>query len=157
MATHHAAEPCAIVIFGASGDLTKRKLIPALYELYARGQLPEGTFVVGTSRTEMSDDAFRESMQPCVRDNAKGFDQAKWPTFAKKLHYYAGDGASKDLYPGLTARLKDLARTFGIAKSDGQPNLLFYLSVAPGLYEPIIGAIGEAGVSKRPYSRRNIR
>ncbi len=146
MATSQAGEPCAIVIFGASGDLTKRKLIPALYELFARGQLPEGTFVVGTSRTEMSDDAFRESMQPWVRDNAKGFDEKDWATFARKLHYHAGDGATKELYPGLTGRLKELAKSFGIAKTDGQPNVLFYLSVAPGLYEPIIGAIGEAGV-----------
>lgn len=146
MATQNAAEPCAIVIFGASGDLTKRKLIPALYELYARGQLPEGTFVVGTSRTEMTDEAFRESMHPWVRENAKGFDEGKWGTFARKLHYHAGDGATRELYAGLTPRLSEIAKGFKIGKADGQPNVLFYLSVAPGLYEPIINAIGEAGV-----------
>lgn len=139
-------EACAIVIYGASGDLTKRKLIPALYELFARGQLPEGLFVVGTSRTEMSDDAFRESMHPFVKQNAKGFDEARWKDFSRRLHYQPGDGASQDLYKVLTPRLAKLAAGFGCTCPDGQPNLLFYLSVAPGLYEPIIGAIGESGI-----------
>lgn len=146
MATPHAAEPCAVVIFGASGDLTKRKLIPALYELFARGQLPDGTFVVGTSRTPMTDEAFRDAMHPWVKDHAKGFDEAKWGKFAARLHYHAGDGATKELYAGLTDRLCEIGRSMGASKSDGQPNVLFYLSVAPTLYEPIIGAIGEAGI-----------
>ena len=85
MATTTAADPCAIVIFGASGDLTKRKLIPALYELFTRGQLPDGTFVVGTARTPMSDEEFRESMRPWTRDNAKGFDEPRWKMFAKRV------------------------------------------------------------------------
>lgn len=142
----HAADPCAIVIFGASGDLTKRKLIPALYELFTRGQLPDGTFVVGTARTPMSDEEFRESMRPWARDNAKGFDEPRWKLFAKRLHYHAGDGATRELYTTLTPRLAEIAKPFGAAKADGQPNILFYLSVAPSLYEPIIAAIGEAGV-----------
>lgn len=142
----HAADPCAIVIFGASGDLTKRKLIPALYELFTRNQLPDGTFVVGTSRTAMSDEAFREAMRPWVKENAKGFDEGKWGAFARKLHYHAGDGATRELYATLTPRLAAIAKTLGCSKADGQPNVLYYLSVAPALYEPIIGAIGEAGV-----------
>src|SRR5690606_8765586 len=144
-------EPCILVIFGASGDLTHRKLIPALYELSrvngsAHGSLPERFAVIGVSRTPMSDDDFRDKMRRAVREHANGFDDDSWSRFAPCLYYHPGDAAKPDPYPGLPRRLAELGERLGINKANGMPNVLFYLSVAPDLYEPIIAQIGEAGL-----------
>jgi glucose-6-phosphate 1-dehydrogenase len=144
-------DPCILVIFGASGDLTQRKLIPALYEMSngqsaGRGQLPERFAVVGVSRTPMTDEAFREKMKESVREHAPSFDEGVWERFAPRLHYHAGDAGEAGMYPGLTQRLAELGGALGINKGGGLPNLLFYLSVSPDLYEPIIERIGEAGL-----------
>ncbi len=132
-----APDPCVIVIFGASGDLTSRKLIPALYEMHVAGALPRQCCVLGISRTKMSDDDWRKELTPWARDNAKGFDAAKWADFAKRLHYFPGDAAKPDCYGDLQARICELSD-----QHDSQGNILFYLSVAPKLYEPIIEQIG---------------
>jgi glucose-6-phosphate 1-dehydrogenase len=147
--TVNGPESCILVIFGASGDLTRRKLIPALYELArggAHGKLPERFAVVGVARTEMSDDEFRRKMKEAVRDHAAFFDEALWNDFAPRLHYHTGDGGEADLYPGLSARLCELGAQHGLTRPEGTPNLLFYLSVAPKLYEPIIEQIGASGL-----------
>jgi len=137
-------EPCVLVIFGASGDLTQRKLVPALFELDKQGRLPEKLCVVGVSRTAMSDDQFRERMLEGAKKHASGFDEARWPEFAKRLHYYAGDAAENEVMTGLSQRVKDLGREREMLKQGEMPNVLFYLSVAPSLYEPIIASIGAA-------------
>ena len=134
-------EPCVIVIFGASGDLTSRKLVPALYELFHAGSLPKGACVVGVSRTEMSDEAWREHLATWAREYAKGFDDAGWRAFASRLFYFAGDATKTETYPGLVQRLESLA-----AESNIPCNILFYLSVAPTLYEPIIECINQSGI-----------
>src|SRR5690606_14923664 len=84
---------CTIVIFGANGDLTKRKLIPALYRLAYEKRLPEGCAVFGNSRTPMSDDAFRAKMKESVQEFLEDspFDENLWERFAKRLFYLAGD------------------------------------------------------------------
>jgi glucose-6-phosphate 1-dehydrogenase len=145
------AEPCIVVIFGASGDLTQRKLIPALYELAigagAGSALPDRYAVVGVSRTEMSDEAFRARMRESAERFAPGFDRGTWERFAANLHYHAADAASPDAYPGLSRRLQSIGERLGINRRvTDQPNLLFYLSVSPNLYEPIIACIGESGL-----------
>ena len=137
-------ESCIIVIFGASGDLTGRKLVPALYEASKQGRLPEGSAIVGVSRSEMSDDAFREKMHECCKEFAAGYDESLWSEFAKRLFYYAGDAAKAESLPGLTKQLAELGRERNILKAGEMPNLLFYLSVAPALYEPIIDNIGRS-------------
>ena len=139
-ATSHA-EPCVIVIFGASGDLTSRKLVPALYELFHTRQLPKGTCVVGVSRTELSDEAWRQKLQPWVSKHGKGYDEKTWREFARQIHYFSGDATDRTTYPKLVARLESLAKQFKISC-----NMLFYLSVAPSLYEPIIECIGGSGI-----------
>ncbi|MCW5764832.1 MAG: glucose-6-phosphate dehydrogenase [Phycisphaeraceae bacterium] len=141
-----SAEPCILVIFGASGDLTQRKLIPALYDLDRQGRLPAGMCVLGVSRTAMSDEAFREKMHASVKQFSAGFEPAKWESFARRLYYFAGDGASADMFPGLNVRLAALGERHAILRGGGQPNLLFYLSVAPTLYEAIIANIGASGL-----------
>ena len=134
-------DPCVIVIFGASGDLTARKLIPALYELDVVGTLPRETCVLGVSRTLMSDDAWRDHLQPGTAEHAKGYDPSRWEAFAKRLFYFAGDATVAETYAEFTERIETLSRHF---KCHG--NVLFYLSVTPSLYEPIVHRIDESSL-----------
>ena len=78
-------DPCVLVIFGASGDLTPRKIIPALYGLSATASLPPTMCVLGVSRTEMSDEAWRDKLEPWVKDHANHYDPRKWGEFAKRI------------------------------------------------------------------------
>ena len=134
-------DPCVIVIFGASGDLVARKLIPALYEMAVCGALPDQTRVLGVSRTEMTDEVWREKLQPWAKDHAARFDASTWAQFTKRLHYFSGSASDAGIYPGLTERITALSNE---AKCGG--NILFYLAVAPKLYEPIVERIGESGL-----------
>ena len=140
-------DPCILVIFGASGDLTHRKLIPSLFELSRQpGTLPDRFAVLGVSRTPMTDDQFRDKMLASLKEHTKGaVDGPAWTAFARHLFYFAGDAAQPEMYSGLTDRLARLGREAGVCRSAGS-NVLFYLSVAPSLYEPIIGCIGESGL-----------
>jgi glucose-6-phosphate 1-dehydrogenase len=94
-------EPCVIVIFGASGDLTSRKLVPALYEMAQIGLLPAGTCVLGVSRSPMSDDDWRGKLQPWAKQFAKGYDDDKWKAFAQRLSYHAADATKVDEFTPL--------------------------------------------------------
>ncbi len=151
-----APDPCVLVIFGASGDLTHRKLIPALYELDLAGRLPEGFCVLGVSRSDYSDAKWRDDLKPWAKKHAREFDEATWSVFAKRVHYLAADATEADAYPVLTQRIAELGREHGIGRSDqdlamaspwaGMPNVLFYLSVSPRLIAPIITLIGDAGL-----------
>lgn len=152
-------DPCLLIIFGASGDLTKRKLIPALYELYRGGNLPERFAVMGVSRSKMSDSDFAERALPFAKKD-DGFDGDTWAEFAKSLHYHAADATAFDDFPSIEKRMGELAADHGTGE-----NALFYLSVAPQLYEPIITNIGAAQLvtegrrwcsidrSERPWQR----
>ena len=156
--THTGAspEPCVLVIFGASGDLTHRKLVPALYELELAGQLPEGLCVLGVSRTEYSDEKWRENLTPWAKKHAREFDDASWRKFAGRIHYLSADAAQADAYPVLIKRIAELGREHGISHADQtlsesspwaqMPNVLFYLSVSPRLVAPIVQRIGDAGL-----------
>src|SRR5215469_9624700 len=98
---------CAIVIFGANGDLTKRKLLPALYRLAYERRLPPAFAVLGNSRTPMSDDDFRAKMCEAVKEFLENspFDQDLWESFAKSLFYEAGDLNDPALYAKIANRL----------------------------------------------------
>lgn len=125
-------DPCGLVIFGASGDLAHRKLIPSLFGLYRKGLLPEGFFVLGCARTPMTDDAFRrkvlEGLNPEFKGPASGLNE-----FAKRCHYLTGDYRNGDLYASMSKRLADLEKQFGSGS-----NRLFYLSLPPRLYTPVV-------------------
>ena len=92
---------CAIVIFGANGDLTKRKLIPSLYRLAYERRLPATVSIIGTSRTPLSDDEFRSKMHDSVKEFLEDspFDEDQWAGFAKGLHYIAGDLSDPNSIP----------------------------------------------------------
>jgi glucose-6-phosphate 1-dehydrogenase len=128
---------CLLVIFGASGDLTKRKLIPSLYDLFCTGQLPERLAVLGLSRTGHDDESFRQYLEPHVKQFAQHFAPERWAQFARRVHYLASDATKLEAFPQIEQRLDELQQAHGTGQ-----NLLFYLSVAPKLYEPIISNIG---------------
>jgi glucose-6-phosphate 1-dehydrogenase len=125
-----------MVIFGASGDLSKRKLLPALYRLAYERQLPSTFSVIGTSRTPLTDDAFRDKMREAVKQFLEDspFDEELWKSFAANLHYVAGDMGD----PGLHSAIKDKVTQLGL------PNVLFYLSIQPSYYGPVVDALGAA-------------
>ena len=127
------ADPCVLVIFGASGDLTSRKIIPALTDLFAGGELPAGLSVLGVSRTAMTDDGWRESLAPWVKEHARRYDPAAWDAFARRIHYFAGSASQPETYLKLGERIAELSEEHG-----GRGNILFYLAVAPTLYVPIV-------------------
>ena len=86
------AKPCGLVIFGASGDLTRRKLLPALYHLFASGMLPEKFFILGKSRSDMDTERFREIMRSAVKEALSAtFDQKTWEVFSTMLYHSAFD------------------------------------------------------------------
>jgi glucose-6-phosphate 1-dehydrogenase len=130
--------PLTLVIFGASGDLTSRKLVPSLYRLDRKKRLPPETKVVGVSRSPFSDDAFREKMGKALQEHSKSdWDAAAWAAFAPRLHYVAADAAKA----GGLAPLKSW-----LEKREGnQPGRrLFYLAVGPDLYPAIVTNLGHA-------------
>ncbi|MCU0476885.1 MAG: glucose-6-phosphate dehydrogenase [Anaerolineae bacterium] len=129
-----------IVIFGASGDLTVRKLVPALYNQFVKGRLPKKLRVIGVSRSELGDDAFRDKMREGVAEFAGDLlSDAQWEMFAPHLMYVAADAASHDGMAKLKAALD--------ACEDDIENRLYYLSVAPALYAPIVQQLGAHGMA----------
>jgi glucose-6-phosphate 1-dehydrogenase len=145
--------PCAVIIFGANGDLTKRKLLPALYRLAFEGRLAPGFAVVGVSRTAMSDDEFREHMRESVSKYLEDspFDEDLWRSFAQGLFYMAGDVAEPNMYQRLAACLSEVEKTRQTAS-----NVLFYLSTQPSQYAQIAEGIGAANLAKGDGWRRII-
>jgi glucose-6-phosphate 1-dehydrogenase len=133
------AEPCALTIFGASGDLTQRKLMPALYSLAFRNLLPAGFAVVGVARTPMSDDEFREKMRQAVAEHGRDeFRQEIWDELAGGIRYVATDFANKDGEEHVVDCLNSLDREYGTGG-----NRVYYLAVPPSAIETIVVAMGQ--------------
>jgi glucose-6-phosphate 1-dehydrogenase len=139
--------PCLLVIFGASGDLTRRKLVPALFELFVEGILPERVGILGVSRSPLGQDGFREHCKAGCAGRRK-FSDDTWNAFARRLHYSSADATNPSDWPLLTEALKSLCMIYGTGG-----NTLFYLSVAPELYRPIITNLGASGYvkSEKPW------
>jgi len=142
---------CAVVIFGANGDLTKRKLLPALYRLAYERRLSPGFAVVGISRTPMSDDQFREKMCASVSRYLEDspFDKEVWSGFAQSLFYMSGDMSDAATFSGLAARLREIESS----RHTGG-NVLFYLSTQPSQYATAARGLGAAGLVKGSGWRR---
>ncbi|MGH8731908.1 MAG: glucose-6-phosphate dehydrogenase, partial [Burkholderiales bacterium] len=133
------ASPCALVIFGASGDLAKRKLIPALYELAREKLLPANFALVGFSRTDMSDEAYRKECREAVNNFARTrpVDSGVWALVEAGIYYVSGDYGSTESHAALAGKLREIDRKQGTAG-----NRLFYLSTPPNTFEPIINCLG---------------
>ena len=139
------AEPCVTVIFGASGDLTKRKLVPALYSLAKQNLLASGMSIVGSARTPMNHEAFRAAMRDAVNrfSDAGPVDSAVWESFAAGLFYTPTDPKKPESYDNLSQLLTEIDRERGTAG-----NRLFYISTPPSLYGDIIRLLGATGLNR---------
>ena len=133
--------PAVIVIFGASGDLTQRKLVPALHTLACGGLLSKATRVVGVARSALSDAAFRDRLYEGVAQYSRSSPGIceMWPRFADRHSYLAGDYDDAETYRRLAERLAQLD-----AEAGTQSNRLFYLAIPPVLYPVIIEQLGQA-------------
>jgi len=135
--------PCSIVIFGAAGDLTKRKLLPALYNLKAQGLLPRELAVVGVARRPKTGDQFRhEQAKEILEFATTPVDQALWAELGDALYYQPGELGDPQTYLGLSTLLDDVAREH---RTGG--NVLFYLATPPDLFGQIVARLGEAGLA----------
>jgi len=143
------SDPCAIVIFGATGDLTRRKLLPSLYNLRANGLLPREFAFVGIARKPMDDEAFRELMSGDIREFAAApVDPAQWADFRARLHCVSGDLENPETYRRLGERLAELEREH---RTGG--NVLFYLATPPQAFGPLVRRLGEAGLAREEGGR----
>ncbi|MFH1566473.1 MAG: glucose-6-phosphate dehydrogenase [Gemmatimonadota bacterium] len=137
-------DPCVLIIFGASGDLTRRKLVPAIWHLDQQGRLPEAFGLVGVARTEMDSEAFRGRMREALAEFVgPALDAAKVDTFLAKLHYVCGDPRDPGAFGRLAAQLDELDRTRGT-----RGNRCFYCSVPPQVYLDIVQQLGAAGLNR---------
>jgi len=142
------AEPCAVVLFGASGDLAKRKVIPAMFDLAVHNSLGSRYAIVGFARTAMSDESFRAAAGEAAKTMSEigPVDAKQWEKFASCLYYQASDYADPQAYEELVKRLAQLE-----AEKKLGGNRLFYLSTPPEVYPHIVEQLGRAGLA-RPSS-----
>jgi glucose-6-phosphate 1-dehydrogenase len=141
--TERTPQPCVFVIFGASGDLTRRKLIPALYNLAVSRLLPPGMTILGFALTESSEDQFRANMREAVAQfsRRKPVDEAVWADFASRLHYVSGKFESPDSYQRLRSRLDELDKTNGT-----RGNRIYYLAIPPSAFRAVNDNLSAAGL-----------
>jgi glucose-6-phosphate 1-dehydrogenase len=144
MPTQKTPDPSILVIFGATGDLTHRKLMPALYDLYCDGKLPKGFTVIGFARRDKSDEQFRTEVREGVNEFArnKPGDSDRWDSFAEGLFYHRAEFHEEQGYTSLCERMKQIDESRGT-----QGNRLFYLATAPEFYPLIVQHLGAAGLA----------
>jgi len=139
------SDPATIVIFGASGDLTARKLIPALFENARKDRLPDGVRIVGVSRTPMTDDEYRRRLfESSCRSLGDACRPDEWDAFARRIHYVPGNVSTPDDCARLHARLRELENGHSIGR-------LYYLALAPELYPAAIASLGAAGLTNQSH------
>ncbi len=145
--------PLTVVIFGASGDLTSRKLIPALFNLAIKGRLPEEARVLGVARTDYTDDAFRDHLKPKVRETftsaGETWHEEDWTKFAARIHYAAADVTK-------AGGMAPIQKWFDANEGKDGGRRLYYLSVAPELYPQLGTTLGEAEFNKETGGFRRI-
>ncbi|MDQ6625372.1 MAG: glucose-6-phosphate dehydrogenase [Verrucomicrobiota bacterium] len=142
--TRTVPEPCTVVIFGATGDLTHRKLVPALYNIAADGELPPGLAVVGFARRPKTDDEFRTELEEAARKHSRqGVRDEVWKNFAGSVFYHQSEFADAEGYKRLAERLTQLDQ-----ERHTGGNRLFYLAAAPDQFEPILQNLKAAGLNK---------
>jgi glucose-6-phosphate 1-dehydrogenase len=146
LTAHHIPPPNILVIFGATGDLTQRKLVPALFDLYCENKLPAQFCIVGFARREQSDDAFRAELRASVQQFARVKPDAateRWEKFAQMICYCQAEFDSADDYARLAQRLRELDTARGT-----QGNRLFYLATSPEYYALIAERLGAANLAQ---------
>jgi len=152
--SENSPQPFNLVIFGASGDLTHRKLIPAIYSLFRQGLLPVDFSVIGFARRDNDDEGFRRQMRRQLANAAtEPFDEPGWEAFAQRLYYHQGNFDDADSYMSLRRRLERMA---GQGQEETEPehcllelerSLLFYLATQPIYFGSIVNHLKKAGLS----------
>src|SRR5216110_192637 len=144
LSTRAVPQPCSIVIFGATGDLTHRKLIPALYNLAAEGELPPAVAIIGFARRPKSDDDFRKEMEEAVREfSRKAVRDEIWKTFSQSLSYHQSAFGDEAGYKSLGERLEKVNTERGT-----RGNRLFYFAAGPDQFEIILKNLKAAGLNR---------
>jgi len=137
------AEACTVVIFGATGDLTHRKLVPALYNLAVDGELPHGVKIIGFARREKSDFVFREGLEELNKEVSRnGHDPELWSEYQESIQYHQSEFTDLDGYRRLSDRLDAIDRERG-----GAGNRLFYVASAPEFFDVILENLKAVGLS----------
>ncbi len=140
--TEQCPDPFALVIFGASGDLTHRKLIPSLWNLQQQGRLPESFILLGVARRELDDTSFRRQVLDTLQEDRNARDRAAAEAFVQRLFYVQGDYADLTTYRRLRERLDTLEPQWGTDR-----NRCFYCAVPPQVYPDIVQPLGQTGLS----------
>jgi len=143
-------DDCLMVIFGASGDLTRRSLLPSLFELALKDLLPESFAVIGFARTDWDDDTFREHMRDGVRDDCD-FDEKIWDGLADRMHYMSGDLNSDDDFDRLASRIDEIRDRHHLPD-----NVFFHLATPPSFFATIAGRLQQSGLSESREGWRRI-
>lgn len=139
-----------IVIFGASGDLTSRKLVPALYSLFKKGRLPDEARIVGVSRSDFEHQQWRDMLRETTEQFAgKMFDPETWDAFSQIVYYQRGDIGVPDDFRRLAKSLQEI-------EADSAAGRVYYLSTMPQLYESAIRRLGEAGLADDTHGYRRV-
>ena len=146
LASRAMPEPCSVVIFGATGDLTHRKLVPALYNLAADGDLPPGLSLVGFARREKTDQTFRSELEEAAKKfSRQTINDELWKNFSSSIYYHRSEFGEIEGYHRLRERLYQLDKDRGT-----RGNRLFYLSAGPDQFENILTNLKSAGLADTP-------
>jgi glucose-6-phosphate 1-dehydrogenase len=139
----------SIVIFGASGDLSQRKLVPGLFSLFRKGRLPKNFNILGFSTSQLSDEDFRVKLRQGVEKFGEGaFRDEEWQDFAGRLYYQPGSFTSSDDFRLLAGRLTNIEA--------GPANRLFYLATPPRFFSVIVNELGKLGMIKETDGWRRV-
>ena len=146
------ADDCVLVIFGASGDLTRRKLLPAIYNLAETGLLPERFAIVGVARPSITETGFRQQMRERVTDaEGEPLEPEKWARLEERLYYVSGEFHDDQLYRSLGALLTDLGARYSIP-----PNYLFYFAIPPDLFPTVADRLAASGLANEDAGWRRV-
>src|ERR1051325_11269151 len=147
LAEERVPEPAVMVIFGASGDLAHRKLLPALYSLTRDRLLPARFAIVGFARRAVGDDVFREEMRAACNEFARRrpIDPELWAGFARNIFYHQGEYDDLASFMSLKQRVADIEKTLGL-----RGNRVFYLATPPSSFASVIRSLGEAQLAPKP-------
>jgi len=138
-------DPCTIVIFGASGDLTKRKLLPALYNLKALKLLPQNFSIIGVAVSDGNDTSYRETITSEIKEFAtRPVGDAEWDDFSKRSYYIPGDFNNPETFKTLSAKISEVQKDWNLPG-----NVLFYLAVAPRFFAKVVEQLSTIGLTKQ--------
>src|SRR2546422_4211779 len=148
--TPPAPQPCTLVIFGASGDLTRRKLLPALYNLFLDGLLPGNYAVLGTGRSTLSDADFRKmAREGIIEFSRQELKEAAWCEFEQRLFYVAGSLEDPKAYLDLRERLTEIETAVALPS-----NHIFYLAIPPSAIVETVEGLWKAGLAQAPETSK---